>query len=281
MTANPTVPHRLLTAELRWAFLALGLLAFPLAIPLTVFTDDTDRYFAWTINPALTAAFLGAGYWSATFLFLLAWRKHLWAEARLSATSGFIFTSLTLLATLLHLDRFHTGRVITWAWIGIYAAVPPVLAALVVLQLRTPGGRDPARAQPLRRWVRLVLAAQAAVFVPLGALLYVLPDQINNAWPWLLTPLTARAVAAWVLALGIGAAHALWENDWMRLGPAAVSFFLYGVFQAIALARYTATVDWGDGRTWAYVAALATITVVGLEGIRATAPSLLVRGSAG
>lgn len=272
MAADKRHEPRPLTKELRWAFLALGILAFPLAIPLTVLSDDTDRYFAWTIAPPLTAAFLGAGYWSATLLFLLGSRERYWAKARIAASSGLVFTGLTLVATLIHLDRFHTGRAITWAWIAIYAAVPPVLVVLAARQLLQPGG-DPPRERPLAAWVRGLLLLQAVVFVPLGVALFAAPSWADGAWPWTLTPLTARAVAAWVLAIGVGAAHALSENDWTRLRGAAVSFLLYGAFQFVALARYTGTIDWSDWRTWAYVAGLATIALVGLDGVRAIVPS--------
>ena len=33
-----------------------------------VLSEDTKRLFAWTINPPLTAAFLGANYFAAFFL---------------------------------------------------------------------------------------------------------------------------------------------------------------------------------------------------------------------
>jgi len=52
-----------------------GFLLFPLA-------GETDRFFSWTIEPPVTAAFLGAAYWAA--LVLLAWaaRQRTWALAR-------------------------------------------------------------------------------------------------------------------------------------------------------------------------------------------------------
>jgi hypothetical protein len=67
-------------------------------------SESTDRLFAWTIKPPLTAAFLGANYWAASFLAFLSARERVWARARITYAVSVVFTSLTLLATLLHLD---------------------------------------------------------------------------------------------------------------------------------------------------------------------------------
>jgi hypothetical protein len=59
---------------------------------------------------------------------------------------------------------------------------------------------------------RLVVAAQGAVRLRLGALLFVLPTL--SLWPWALTPLTGRAVGAWLIGIGVIAVQMGWEGDW-------------------------------------------------------------------
>ncbi len=57
-----------------------------------------------------------------------------------------VFTTLTLMVTLLHLDRFHLHaadlltRSLTWAWLLVYAVVPPILTPVWWRQARTARG---------------------------------------------------------------------------------------------------------------------------------------------
>jgi len=45
---------------LRWFFVVAAVLAFTAGILLFGLATETDRFFSWTIEPPLTAAFLGA-----------------------------------------------------------------------------------------------------------------------------------------------------------------------------------------------------------------------------
>ena len=140
-----------LSVGMRRMLLVASALVFIVGIQLFVLSEQTDRYFAWTVAPPLTAAFLGAAFWAAGILELLAARQRVWASARIAVPAVLLFTTLTLLATLLHLDRFHLDTASGWVWLAVYAAVPPVMLALFVRQLRVPGG-DPPRRAPLPRW---------------------------------------------------------------------------------------------------------------------------------
>src|SRR6185437_399056 len=51
---------------------------------LFLLSTKTAKYFAWTIQPSLTAAVLGANYWASTVLALLASRMPYWAQGRIS-----------------------------------------------------------------------------------------------------------------------------------------------------------------------------------------------------
>ena len=147
------------TASMRvWLWID-SLLVFVTGIQCFVLSEHTARFFAWTINPPLTAAFLGASYWAAfPFVFLSA-RERVWARCRVALYGVFTFTAVTLAATLLHLDRFHLGsaeplaRAAAWAWMLVYVLVPPSLLVLLLIQWRRPGG-DPARHAPLPGFLR-------------------------------------------------------------------------------------------------------------------------------
>ena len=84
-----------------------ALLVFLAGVQLFLFPRRTDEYFAWTVASPMTAVFLGASYWSAVGLELVASRASRWAGARIALPAVFVFTMLTLIVTLVHLDLFH------------------------------------------------------------------------------------------------------------------------------------------------------------------------------
>src|SRR5215210_4575270 len=71
---------RLLTREMRAAYLAIAALVVGLGFSTFVLTEHTERWWAWTIKVPMTAALLGAGYWAGLALLLIAVREREWAR---------------------------------------------------------------------------------------------------------------------------------------------------------------------------------------------------------
>src|SRR5207247_10956920 len=94
---------RPLTRWMRWLLYAASLLVFLAGPQLTLFSEQTDTYFAWKINPPITAAFLGAAYWAAVPVEVIAARQRSWAEARVAVPAIWLFTPLPLVVTLVPL----------------------------------------------------------------------------------------------------------------------------------------------------------------------------------
>jgi hypothetical protein len=247
---------------------ATGLVAF---VQLFVGTEDTDRYFAWTIEAPLTAAFFGALYATAVVLVLLAARERTWAGARVAATAAVIIVPLITVVTFAHIDAFHTDsdstftQLGTWAFIGTYIVASALLITFVAHQLRLPGG-DPPRAARLPAWARATLVGQAAVFGAVGVALLVAPGSAGDIWPWPLTDLTGRITGAWALAIAIAAGTGAWEDDWRRLRAPCAAYVVLPFVSAVALARYSDAVEWGDVGIWALGAALLSMLAVGVAG---------------
>jgi hypothetical protein len=245
-----------------------GVLVFITGVQLFVLTEQTDRFFAWTIKPPLTAATLGAAYWASCVLEIAAARKRVWVQARIAVPTVLIFTALTFVITLIHLDRFHLAspdpitQIAAWAWLIVYAIVPLLLSMLWVIQARVPGS-DPARQFAPGRLIAICLLLVGLVLIPVGAILLIQPTSIIPAWPWLLTPLTARAIGAWALALGIAMIHALWERDWSRIQTAALSVATFGGLELIALARYPGDVNWALPQSIFYLGLMIFLLVCG------------------
>ena len=262
LTGDPAVP------AIRWLLGLAALLVFLAGVQLYAFPLDTATHFAWTIASPMTAVFLGASYWSAVGLELSGALARRWAVARVAVPAVFVFTSLTFVVTLVHLDKFHLAaalpgatRGVTWAWIGVYAVVPVLMLLAWALQARRGTAVPPAAGLPVP--VRLTLVALAVVLVGLGAALLVSPEWADAAWPWPLTPLTARAVGAWCVGLGVAAGHARLVDDAASLGPVGVTGVLFGALQTLALLRHGSALDWSSAAAIGYVVVLAAITAVG------------------
>jgi hypothetical protein len=245
---------------------ALVLLA---GIPLFVFTDRTNHFFAWTIANPLAATFLGAAYFASVAIEAIAGRQRLWANARIAVPAVFVFTVSTLIVTVTHLGGLHFGggvpagtQIVAAVWITIYVLVPALMIVLAVRQLRAPGV-DPPRTAPLPGWLLVLLAMQALLFLGVGVALLVVPGQAAAFWPWKLNPMMAEATGAWLISLGVAAGQALWERDARRLRPAATGYLVLALLLTIALARYPHLFEWGSVSGVAYIVFLGTMALSG------------------
>ena len=250
------------------AFSALTVLGF---VALDVLAPHTEQLFAWTIEPPATAAFFGSGYAAGTLLVVLTLRTRAWANARVAVLTVFVFTVLTLGATLLHLARFHFGshelvaRGAAWFWLTVYVVVPVAMAVLLVLQRRALGADPPARL-PMPGWVVVALAVQGTVMLSVGVALYVAPVTASPLWPWALTPLTARAIASWLIAFGLAAALAIQERDLGRLELPAAAYTTLGALQLDVVVRFADQIRWTSPAAGLYVAVLIAVVATGAYG---------------
>jgi hypothetical protein len=264
---------RMTTPLMRGLLLVASLLVFAVGITLNLLTDQTDKYFAWTVNPPLTAAFLGGGYWASCLLEYFCSRERQWAKSRIAVFPVFFFTFLTLVVTVLHKDRFHFDdpeaitNIGTYFWLGVYVVVPLLMAAILLDQWQEPGG-DPERVAPIPRWVRLFFFIEGMVLIQTGILLLVTPENTASIWPWMLTPLTGRAVGAWLIGLGIAEAQMGWENDWLRVRPVLWSSVLFAGLELIALLRFSDIPEWDKLNIYVYIAILLSIGGKALYGFQ-------------
>ena len=263
--------YRESTTGIRRFFYIASFLVFAAGVPLFLGSTQTARYFAWTIKSPLTAAFLGANYWAAIVLEVLAGRQRVWARVRVAFVPVFVFTLVTLVVTLVHIDRFHlhggafVTRLSTWLWLAIYVVVPPAMIVLGLRQLRVPGV-DRERSHRFPVVFRRAVAAEAVVLTGLGAALLVAPVPTAAIWPWALTPLTGRAIGAWLFGMGLGAAQAVREDDFERARIAFVAFGVLVLLQFVALARYGGELNWSSVSGVAYLAALLGVLALSVFG---------------
>jgi hypothetical protein len=264
---TPAPPADGLTVNMRRFVLAASLLTFAGGALIYGPSDDTERWFAWDIEPPLTAAFLGANFWATSLAALLAVRQGSWERVRLVIPAVGVLMPFTLAATLMHLDRFDFRSGFGWSWLVAYGLFPAFLAPILAEQ-RLAWERPPER-RPFSFPMALALSLLGFGLLAEGTALFLDPAAAARFWPWPLTPLTSRAVAAWLLAFGLAALHASWERDWLPYWPIAVTYTAFGVLQLLALARWGEVVDWDEVAGWIYVGGVVAMLVLGALGVRA------------
>jgi hypothetical protein len=282
-TAAPARAHGLrpATRALLFASTVLTSLGFG---ALYLLAENTDKTFAWTIQPPLTAAFLGAGYGAGLVLVVLALRDGQWVHARLPLYTILVFVGLTLVPTLLHVDRLHIAAELqgtagglaegaAWFWLAVYIGLPVVMIPVLLLQERA-AGMDPPNMHPVPGRLRVALVIESVLLVFPGLFMFAAPETAAMLWPWDLTPFTARVVAAWLIAFGVTAAYAA-VGDLARLRIGTIAYAVFGTLVLLAIARYPGEYQWDRPSGWILVAAMLGIVVTGILGWRA-APRTVV-----
>ncbi|MGY1736060.1 hypothetical protein [Geodermatophilus sp. SYSU D00684] len=269
--------RRELLPAMRALLLAFSVLTALGFVALFVLSTRTSESFAWTIQPPATAAFLGAGYAAGFTLVVLSLRDPVWAHSRVPVLTILVFTVLTLVATLVHVDRFHfqaefaaapaLARGAAWFWTAVYVVIPLAMLVVLPVQERAPG-TDPPRTRPVPVVLRVALAVESVVLLAVGAAISVAPSSATTLWPWTLTPLTARVVGAWLVAFGVATALAALAGDLERLRTAAIAYTVFGVLELVVVLLHRGDVAWDRPAAWLYVAVAAAIALTGATGWR-------------
>ena len=258
-----------------------AVLVFLAGVQLFVFPQRTDEYFAWTSASPMTAVFLGASYWSAVGLELVGRpARSRWAGARIALPAVFVFTLLTLIVTLVHLELFHLDadlplrtRAVAWAWIAVYAVVP-VLMLVAYRDQRRVGLEVPPPSRAARRWSgprwSPLAVAAARARAPRSCSRRSGPTGCGRGRS---PRSTGRAVGAWLVGLGVAAAHARLLDDRPSLRPLAITGVLFGVLQGLAAsplrrrARRRRRAPHGFGAVIVVLAAVSALGALGAQAV--------------
>lgn len=262
--------YRRLHHVVRNALYLAAVILLGLGLDLTLFPRDTDRFFSWTIDVSLTAGTLGAFYLSAFVIVLLTLTRGLtWARARVVLGGGIAFSSLAILATAIHADKFHFNRsgiplIVAWVWTIAYAVLLPVILVGLIPQRRLPG-IDPPKVFP-PSWLAVALGGFGLVLFVVGVFLFVAPQTVAKDWPWPLTALTGRVLGAWAVGLGLVFLVAARQGDRFRMLPSTVGLGLFGLLQLLTVWRFSEDMAWSETGAWVYVVFLGAALVAGTAG---------------
>jgi len=234
----------------RIAFTPLGIFTAIFGPLLLLFPAATDRYWAWPIQPEMSAAWVGAGYTFGAIAITLLLARGRVEKLFVPLSATWVFSCAMLLATVLHWDRFFTGRPQFWIWFAIYVFLPFGLPVTYWLNRRR---ALPHRADELRfsGSIAAVGAVAAIVFGALGLLMFLSPVSAAGFWPWRLTPLMSRVIGGWLLFLATGSLCLLFERRYAAYREYIPAAGIWFILLLAAAVRNTANFDFS--RPAAYI----------------------------
>lgn len=218
--------------------------------------------FAWPINPTMTARLMGSGYLSGAYFFWRVAAGKDWHAVKNGFLPVAIFASLMMLTTLLHWDRFTQGHFAFLTWVAIYA-ITPVLVFAVWLRNRKADPRTFAKQDvsvPLA--VRIILALVGIALTIIALYFYLNPQQMIALWPWMLTPLTARASLGFFILPAISEIILALDSRW-----SAYTIIIEGQIFALALILFGAVLSWLEffpSTGWLFIVAISFLLLSNL-----------------
>jgi hypothetical protein len=231
-------------------------------IMLFIFPNDSGLLFAWPIAPTMSAMMLGATYLGGAYFFTRVVLSREWHTIKLGLIPVSAFAGILGIATLLHWDRFTHGHISFILWAFLYFTLPFVIAAVWFINSRSAQDSPSTAEQKFPVWLRLSLGGVGAVMVAASLVMLLAPQVMIPLWPWTLTPLTARVLAAMFVLpglVGIGVARdGRWSASRIIFQAQVVSIVLF--FAAMLRAR--AEIDWSSWGIWTFLGGLLLVLVL-------------------
>jgi hypothetical protein len=270
---RPLPPAGRLLALTRAGIWVLFVLALANGLFLYLAPSQAEAHYAWSIKPPVSAAFIGAGFLAGslvTGLVLGATRR--WRSLQTLPIALWVLATSLLVATIIHHGKFKFDYPPTWLWVVVYAGVPLAVPILVYRQRRAAESRP--AADPALRVTKLLSAVIGVLVIAGSVALYVAPVAVGRHWPWLLTPLLGRVVAAWYALFGtmlvscaVGLRHA---------SEAVLPYVTLAAWCLLLLALpllHPADVHTGTTAFWLWTAGMVVLLALALHALSRALPA--------
>lgn len=233
-------------------------------LAIGVSPEDSTTNFAWPIQPVVMAATLGAFYITSAPLFLLPLFAKRWEMIRVMILPAALFCTVQLAATFLHWDRFSIGTTPFYVWFASYLLPPPIFLAAYLWHQRRAGAQTVSADDPIPSWLNRLLIVFGGILT-LGAIfIFLFPGLLIPIFPWQLTPLTARSLSGWLIAVGTLMLSMSREKDQTRARLATPMLILVLPVLLLQLLRFAEQVNWGSPVLWIGLALFAIVGFCGL-----------------
>ena len=237
-------------------------------VTISLTPGDTARHFAWPIKPEVTAALLGGFYIAAASFYVLALFARRWENIRVFIIASILFSSVELLSTFLHWDKFSVGTTPFNVWFVSYLLPPPLFLFFYLWHQRRAAPIPHIDDEPLPPNLRTAMRVLGALLGAIAVLAFLVPAVVAPIMPWTFSALTLRALSGWVLALGVMMISVARENDRTRARIVSPFFVLLLPAIVFEVARYPDQVNWTDPAVYGGIVALVLIFALGIHLIR-------------
>lgn len=225
---------------------------------------NTETNFAWHIESVVMAAALGGFYITSAPLFLLPLFAKRWEMIRAVTLPAALFSTLQLVATFLHWDKFSVGSFPFYVWFASYLLPPPIFVGAYVWHQRKSIGHSSDSDDPLPVWLQRLLRICGGGLAIAAILVFLFPSLLIPIFPWQLTPLTARSLCAWLVAVGTLMLSMSREDSRARSRLASPMLILILPTILMQLARFASEVNWSSPVLWLGLIVFAAIGFCGL-----------------
>ena len=206
---------------------------------LYFFPGDTKSYFAWDVQPDITPMIMGAGYIAGAYFFTRVVMETRFHRVHVGFLPVTAFTIFMAIGSFAHLDRFLQDNVAFCIWMGLYVTTPILVPLAWLANRRTdPGTPEPGESRLSSR-VRGVLLGAGAFQTIVAFALLLSPSTMIDAWPWMLTPLTAQTLGGWFALPGITAIMMGLDGR-----PSAIRITLHSQVIGLTLILVAVARDW-------------------------------------
>lgn len=254
-------------APVQPVIVVLSLLLIPVLVAafiiLYIMPHDVGRnIFAWPVNPRMSSMMLGATYFGGAYFFLIALVSRKWRHVRLGLLPVTSFAGTLGIATLLHWQNFVHDRLAFWLWAFLYFTVPLILPFLWYRNERLATRPDIEREGFLPMALRWAFGALGAVMVIASLLLFFLPQLMIASWPWTLTPLTSRIMAAMFILPGLTGLSIAYDGSWSSARFLFHAQVISIVFMLIAAVIARADIDWAAPTAYLFIGSLTLVVLL-------------------
>ena len=223
---------------------------------LYLFSGDTGRLFAWPVKPPMSALMLGGTYLGGAYFFAIAATTRRWHYVSLGFLPVTAFAAILGIATILHWDRFTHGQISFELWAFLYFTLPFVIPVVWYRNWRASRGLKETDERKVPSVLRIATGVLGGVLVGASIVLLLFPNVMIPIWPWALTALTARVLAAMFALSGLVGVGVAVDGRWsaartpFQAQVVSIALILFG----LVVAR--SDVAWSRWETWLFIAGL-------------------------
>jgi hypothetical protein len=232
---------------------------------LYLFPNDSGRLFAWPIKPPMSAMLLGATYLGGAYYFIRVFLARQWHTVRLGLIPVTAFAGIMGIATLLHWDKFTHGHISFIVWAFLYFTLPFIIPVVWYFNQRANQGQSPTSEARFSTGLRLVTGGVGALMLGSSAILLIFPQLMIPVWPWTLSPLTARVMAAMFALPGLVGLGVAVDGHWSSASVLFQAQAISILFFLIAIVLERDEIQWSQLGSWTYLAGLLMVlALIGL-----------------